>query len=236
MKKIGWTLALDLTHRFDGRTAKAGAWEKHILPGLRSLRIALQKRMAGREVRCSGQLCLPAAVALGTEFLSASGVRGSWLQDTTTFGGSQELWGLHVPTAHTSFSPQLTAARPDETSLALMVSVTHDVVDDVRSSFPSDFPFRALVHIHDPRVRQKGRVQLSAGEAVEVAHLAVNSLRRASTTYKVRGTVHLFLAVPAGLAFMIGQLLNAFGAVQTYEHLPGQHPCYVPAAVLRPAS
>ena len=33
------------------------------------------------------------------------------------------------------------------------------------------------------------------------------------------GTVHLFMAAPAGLAMLIGQLLNTFGAVQTYEHV-----------------
>jgi hypothetical protein len=46
---------------------------------------------------------------------------------------------------------------------------------------------------------------------------------------------HLFMAVPAGLAMLIGQLLNTFGSVQTYEHVTvdgsGQ---YRPAALLRP--
>jgi hypothetical protein len=54
--------------------------------------------------------------------------------------------------------------------------------------------------------------------------------------YKVRGTVHLFLAAPVGLAFMIGQLLNGFGDIQTYEHLATQKPCYVSAALLRPST
>ena len=47
--------------------------------------------------------------------------------------------------------------------------------------------------------------------------------------------MHLFMAVPAGLAVLIGQLLNTFGSVQTYEHVTvdgsGQ---YRPAALLRP--
>ena len=28
------------------------------------------------------------------------------------------------------------------------------------------------------------------------------------------------MAVPVGLAMLIGQLLNTFGEIQTYEHLP----------------
>ena len=43
-------------------------------------------------------------------------------------------------------------------------------------------------------------------------------------------------AVPAGLAMLIGQMLNTFGTVQTYEHAPtdavGR---YVPATQLAPA-
>jgi CBASS immunity sensor of nucleotide second messenger signals len=49
------------------------------------------------------------------------------------------------------------------------------------------------------------------------------------------GTVHLFMAVPAGLAMLTGQLLNTFGSVQTYEHVTvdgsGR---YKAAALLRP--
>jgi hypothetical protein len=235
MKKPGVALSVDLVHRFDGRLARPGAWERHILPGLRSMRAALQKRAADRHLQCSGQICLPAAVALGAEFLSVSGLRASWIQDLTTFGGKQEVWGLHVSSATTDFAVQSVPAKTDAIALALIVSVTHNIMDDVRSCFEKDFPFRAFVHVHHPLAKSGARAQLSAAEAVQVAHLAVNALREARSNYKVRGAAHLFLAVPAGLAFMIGQLLNGFGDVQTYEHVPTQKPCYVSAALLQPS-
>jgi len=235
MKKPGWALAADLTHRFDGRLARPGAWNAHILPGMRSIRAALQKRTADREIRCSGQLCLPAAVALGTEFLSVSGLRAAWMQELGTFGGQQELWSLYVAPAATTFVAQSIPARVDATALALTVSVTHNIIDDVRSCFKKDFPFRAMVNVYDPALQSAGRRQLSAGEAVQVAQDSIKALRAAWAEYKVRGTVHLFLAVPAGLAFLIGQLLNGFGEVQTYEHVPGQESCYIRAALLRPS-
>ena len=61
-------------------------------------------------------------------------------------------------------------------------------------------------------------------------------MRTARREYGNIGTTHLFMAVPAGLAMLIGQLLNTFGGlVQTYEHVTvdgsGQ---YRPAALLRP--
>jgi hypothetical protein len=43
------------------------------------------------------------------------------------------------------------------------------------------------------------------------------------------------MAAPAGLAVLVGQLLNTFGAVQTYEHvLTDGSGTYKPAALLRP--
>ena len=44
-------------------------------------------------------------------------------------------------------------------------------------------------------------------------------IRDARREYGGVGTVHVFVAVPAGLAFLVGQLLNTLGQVQTYEHV-----------------
>jgi hypothetical protein len=67
--------------------------------------------------------------------------------------------------------------------------------------------------------------------------IIVEALRYARDQYQTRGTLHLFLAVPGGLAMLIGQMLNTFGTVQTYEHVPtdaiGR---YVPAARLEPSA
>lgn len=67
--------------------------------------------------------------------------------------------------------------------------------------------------------------------------MIVEGLRQARDTLQPRGTVHLFLAVPAGLAMMIGQMLNTFGPVQTYEHVAvGAVGVYRPAALLEPSA
>jgi len=234
MKTTGWAFAADLTHRFDGRLAKPGAWETNILPGFRSIRTAIQKKSRGRSVECSGQISLVAAAALGAEFLSVSGLHATWIQDLNTFGGGQEAWSLHAKRQPTDFKADIYPARVEKEDVALILSVTHDIMDDVRSAFRDNFPFRTLVHVHRPGAVTRG-AQISAGEALTVAHLAVDGVREACTVQKTRGAVHLLLAAPAGLAFLIGQLLNAFGEVRTYEHMPGSDPCYVRAATLRPS-
>ena len=75
------------------------------------------------------------------------------------------------------------------------------------------------------------------GKAADVVRVVAEGLRRARDDFQPRGTLHLFLAVPAGLAVMIGQTLNTFGPIQTYEHVPTDAVgIYQPAALLEPSS
>ena len=116
---------------------------------------------------------------------------------------------------------------------ALLVSVTNDVTDDYSVS-KMGLPLRSAVHVA-PTEPREGRIQVGSGEATHIARLAVDSLRAAWTDHGKRGTIHLFLAAPAGLAFLIGQQLNTFAKVQTYEHVPGDPIPYKPAALLTPS-
>ena len=71
------------------------------------------------------------------------------------------------------------------------------------------------------------------GFGLDVAQLTIESAREARHKFGIRGKVHLFMAVPAGLALLIGQSLNTLGPVQTYEHIQVDAiGVYEPAAVL----
>ena len=63
--------------------------------------------------------------------------------------------------------------------------------------------------------KQTGSEIVSPSQAVGVANLVVDAARAARSQYQVTGSVHLFMAVPAGLAMLIGQLLNTLGNVRT---------------------
>src|SRR5207249_8567881 len=74
-------------------------------------------------------------------------------------------------------------------------------------------------------------------QGVDVAYVVVEGIRRAREEYRPIDTIHLFMAVPVGLAMMIGQLLNTLGPVQTYEHIPiDATGCYRKAALLNPSA
>ena len=79
--------------------------------------------------------------------------------------------------------------------------------------------FDAYVHIN--RTDSPLGVVLNApGQATDLARKTVTAVRKIRTEYRITGRIHLFAAVPAGLAMLVGQLLNTLGPVQTYEHIP----------------
>lgn len=131
----------------------------------------------------------------------------------------------------------MTHARTvDAADIALLVSVAAEVIGDFNATSTALPALRAVISVARPASPANAvRPVLSAGQALDVAHLAIDALRTARANYQARGTVHLFLAVPVGLAMMIGQLLNTFARVQTYEHVPGDPIPYLPAAILTPS-
>jgi hypothetical protein len=73
---------------------------------------------------------------------------------------------------------------------------------------------------------------MTSGEAVQAASVVRDALIEARQL-GCSGTLHTFLAVPAGLAVLIGQNLNTFLPIQTYEHDRDAVPAYQPAYLLR---
>ncbi|MDX7952129.1 SAVED domain-containing protein [Lichenihabitans sp. Uapishka_5] len=233
-KGPGFALSADLRHRFDGRHAKAGAWNNHLLPAIATIAKTLRQCGGGHPLELSGFPSLPTAVALGSALPSIGPIEVRWLQEQTKFGSPAETWSLKSADAPCGFKADTHPYTPSASDLALLVSVTNDVTHDFRLS-SSGLPLRAVVHVAPPDPRP-ARIQLNGGEAKNLACFAIDSLRSAAAKFGARGTIHLFLAVPAGLAVMIGQQLNTFGRVQTYEHDPAASVPYTPAALLSPSS
>ncbi len=233
-KNSGKALVADFCHRFEQRLANDQAWERHILPGLRSLKRALRKHAHSRRIECSGTLCLPAALALGVELMGPTTLKAVWTQDQHKVGRPTETWGLDTPRESSGFKKDLAPGKIDSDEVALLVTVhPHDakkVMDDIRKSFGNSVPFRGFVKVY-----HEAHGPITGGEGVDIAHLANDGIQDAFAEWKVRGTVHVFMAVPAGLAFMIGQLLNGCGKIQTYEYI-AEESKYVKAALLYPSS
>lgn len=227
----GVALALDWSSHFAEKETAADIWQTTLLPALERIASAIRQHAPGREVEAFGLPTLPAAVALGSAFLNTSGLRLTWRQFMPDH--TEQPWSLSQPRVDTGFKPTLSGKDASARDIAVLVSVA-DNTEPVFAAYQNKLSsLRALVHIAKPG-NYPHRLS-SPGEAADVAYVVQDGMRATRRDYGDIGIVHLFMAAPAGLAVLIGQLLNTFGSVQTYEHVTvdgsGQ---YRPAALLRP--
>lgn len=230
----GVALTLDWTHRFDGRQASPpDAWKEQLLPALETVAQNCEQHAPGRRVIAEGLCALPAAVALGSAFLTTRRLPLAWRQISPK--RAPVLWSLDESPESSGFTSQTVEGNVSGDDLAVLVSVASNVEPAFGASRPQLPVFRGMVVVtkagnypHDIE---------TPGQAVDIVRIVSEALRRARDKFQPRGTVHLFLAVPAGLAVMIGQSLNTFGPIQTYEHVGTDAVgVYQPAALLAPSA
>jgi hypothetical protein len=230
----GVALSLDWTHRFDGRLVnRPDTWKEQLLPALEAVAQNCEQHAPGRRIVAEGLCALPAAVALGSAFLATRRLPLAWRQISPK--RAPEIWSLNEPAESSGFVAQVSSGNVSGDDLALLVSVASNVEPAFAASRPHLPTFRGLVVVtkagaypHDID---------TPGKAVDIVRIISQALRQARDTLQPRGAVHLFLAVPAGLAVMIGQALNTFGPVQTYEHVGTDAVgVYQPAVLLAPSA
>lgn len=229
----GTALSLDWSSRFTEKRASTDVWRDILLPALARVADAIRLHAPNRIVEAFGVPTLPAAAALGCAFLSTSGLPIMWRQFTP--GQADQFWTISETREPSGFAARIFSKDPNARDIAVLVSVadsTEPLFASCQSTMP---PIRALVHV--VKSEPYPHPISSPGQAADIAYVVQDGMRTARREYGNVGTVHLFMAAPAGLAVLIGQLLNTFGAVQTYEHLTTDGSgSYMPAALLRPSS
>jgi hypothetical protein len=223
-------LTVDFTHLFDGRTARSGTWDT-VTTSLRTVFALVARHSPGHPVHVRGLVGLPTAVTLGTVASAPSGVDVSWVQRTP--GRDHALYALGTAPVPTSFTVNLVDRDAGAADLAVLVSVSENVVPAFQATSALG-PFRGIVTATAPG--RHPHTFDTPGQAVGLAHDVVRSVREARSRYGTVGVVHLFIAGPSGLAFLIGQLLNTLGPVITYEHVNATGTgTYAPTVTLRPS-
>jgi hypothetical protein len=230
----GVALSVDWTHRFAARTIRSPVlWQECLLPALETIAQVCEEQAAGRPLLAEGLCALPAAAALGATFLATRRLPLAWRQISPN--RPPELWSLDCAPEPSGFEANIVPNNPAGDDLAVLVSVASNVEPAFAASRPKLHQLRGFVIVKRPG--NYPHDLKTAGHARDVVRVVVEGLRHARDVLQPRGTVHLFMAVPAGLAVMIGQMLNTFGPVQTHEHMPTDAVgVYEPAALLKPSA
>jgi hypothetical protein len=203
-------LKIDWSHQFDSRSCRGDVWDERLIPASRLVAETIARYAPHKSVVARGMLGIPAAIVLGNAFSSIAGISLAWVQQSIE---GESFWSISQPMDQVSVDVRVEARDlTGSGDIVALLSVTADVRNDVAPMMRQIRP-RALVDVALPSPTQR----LSAGEALRVAVEFVNAIRETRAKYAIRGTVHLFMAVPVGIAVMIGQLLNTLASVQTYE-------------------
>lgn len=104
--------------------------------------------------------------------------------------------------------------RSEANELAVSLSITHDIMDDVEAYLRSRGLDYQLLDIALPCPSPLGIT--GAEHADALADALMRQLRTARAGRPDR-TIHLFLALPVALAFLLGQYQHALGRLQIYE-------------------
>ena len=104
----------------------------------------------------------------------------------------------------------------DGTDLAVLVNVLTDVSSDMENSEENLPNFNAELRLTP---EDNSCDNLGAGQAIDIANTFRSEIRNALEQYPDPDTIHLFMAVPTGLAFLLGQKSNALRQIQTYCHV-----------------
>lgn len=230
---FGGTCAWTMRRTMPSRSICQSCWTEHLLPALESVTRAVRQYGGGRFVEASGFPSIPAATALGAAFLAQSGLSIQWRQVTT--GRADQIWSLSAAREPSGFTVAIRDRTVHARDVAILVCVAEDVELAVAQSPACPKEWRGTVRIANLQHR---RFTISSpGQAIDIALTVMDGLREARDRFGTFDTVHLFMAVPVGLAMIIGQLLNTFNEIQLYEHIPGGAAgSYVPAVRLRPSS
>ena len=223
-----FALNIDWSPHFNGTIPEQSIWNNRLLPSLRQSVDYLQDRAPGRELRFRGRAHLPAAFSLGHCLQESRGIAAAWLQ-----GQQSDFTPWRIDMSHEESGLQCDFEPLDTTAshLAVMVSIVDDVrpeVGRVKLELP---PLNGMVEF---RLEQSGEKRLDAPKSSHIAHVFEEQLRDVLNRVSKTSMIHLFMATPVGLAFLLGQKTNTLPPIQTYcLGTTDSGRAYEPAALLK---
>ena len=204
---------MDWTGRIANRHASETVWKRHLLPAIADVVDAIEQDGGGKKVVASGLPTISAAFALGRGFMAPRGIESEWMQFSPASG--EVSWNLREKREDVELAVRGRDKDAGADDLAVLISISAPVEHAWAASKDALPSFRAVV---DVRLDNQKAVVLNPSQALDIAHQTIEAVRNARNEFRPKGAVHLFMAAPVGLAFLLGQLSNTLGPIRLYEH------------------
>ncbi|SRR5579871_3295755 len=224
-------LCIDWNPFFSPDFSGKDTWETLLLPSLRNIADVIGIYMPNHPIEISGFLSLPIGIALGTVFLEQRGISITWLQSLPN--GEKQKWGLAVNEGKSDFEERFIDRDIKGKDIAVLISVNDDVANGFsRTQVPN---LRVVIEVKPKGGFRPGIVLNDPSKVKGLVQLVSQAIRTARTGYSADGAVHIFAAIPLGVAVLLGQKLNTLATVQTYDFVADASQPYTPAVLLNPS-
>jgi hypothetical protein len=205
-------LNIDWSPYFEAGLPAQSVWNDRLRPALGTAIQQLQQTAPGRSLRFRGSAHLPAAFATGHTLLTTRGIDAGWRQTDTSDGST--AWTITEATDESGLRASLETRDVTGSHLAVFASISDDVAPEVGRT-KSELPeFNGILELTHQAERAP---TLTASQAAHAATLFRDEVRTTVNELSNTSRIHLFMAGPAGLAFLFGQQTNTLPPIQTYD-------------------
>lgn len=204
-------LDVDATRLFQADAPASEAWSR-LLVGLRDIKRQLRAVVAAPYLRVRGSKHLTAAFLIGRIFPPAT-VREIQTQQGT------DLWSTTCPPgAEQPFSVNLVNGSASSEAMFVEITATDKSVRDGVKAFVQQSKVTPFVSLRfEPAGGPRRGAVTNNATACAMALQVRDEIAKTVAAYTVK-EIHLFAALPQGLATLIGHHLNATVPIQLYEY------------------
>jgi SMODS-associated and fused to various effectors sensor domain/TIR domain len=193
-------------------------WDNLLLPALEDVKKVLTAQTRSHRLHIDVQAYLPAPFAFGHAIPETSRL-------TLLLEGQKETWSTDGTATDTTPLQKTTySVQGDPRTAIVVITVERNIAHDVARNIPNlGLSYKQYLQFSLP-----GRVD-SASQALAISHQLRHELR--SLCDKGVSHIHLFAALPAALAVMIGYQFNALCPITLYYYKQAES-LYIPVCTL----
>lgn len=214
---IDWRTLFESKHELPA----SETWNEMLLPALHDVKKALSARTPGRKLHVYVQCILPAAFALGCSFPESAHL-------TLLLEGRHGSWSTVGAVAPSPPFRLMSYPNDGDAHVAIVeIAVSRDIARaTIQNVAALHLSYKHHLRFSLPDGPDHLTGVIDAAHALAMTHQIGRELRRLCDKEGV-SHIHLFAALPAALAVMIGHQLNALGAITFYHHIKSSN-TYVP--------
>ncbi len=202
-------LHLDFTNFFENGSPSEEVWNEQFSTALETVKILLNKRRQ-LSIRLHAFCHLSLGMLFGYVFRKTTGFR---LEIEQITNDKRNIWSTDkMPIDNPLKIDEIPATLSSKNLLVRINLMSADDRSVVRYMEENNLSYRAILTFAPPSFPW----MISEAQAATIARDLSNKIKEMHARYDTN-TVHLFCAIPLGLALMIGYNINACGTIRCYE-------------------